>query len=155
VDSTLALSLASLNTVLNACTNVLVSRFTYTVTDTNTSITATADNFAYADNAVVLASTHSTVVVTQPTGGLDQPYISLDSQLTVCTLTNTGQAWLSDGVQGQKKSIAVTGSGTLNVKGDNLPGSTTNYAMSTGDALILEFLGTKWREVMNDGATAT
>lgn len=157
VDSSLALSLASLNTKLNACTDPLVSRFTYTVTDTNTAITATADNYGTADNSVVLASTHSTVVVTQPTGGLALRYVSLGHQHTQINFGTavTREIYLQDGYEGQRKTIAMIGAGTANLKGDNLPGSTVNYALNGDDVLDLVFAGGKWRLVMNDGAVAS
>lgn len=154
VDSTLALSLAALNTVLNASVLAAVSRFTYTVTDTNTAITATGDNYAFSDNSVVMSSTHSTVVVTALTGGKNRPNLDTGhSRLTVAS--GTHEFYIPDGAESQEMSISQTGAGTANVKGANLPGSTVNYAMGDGDALILKFLGAKWRLVMNDGATAT
>lgn len=154
IDSTLALSLAALAVVLNASVLAAVSRFTYTVTDTNTAITVTADNYAYSDNSVALSSNHSTVVVTAMTGGKDRPNLdTAHSRLVVAS--GTHEFYIPDGEESQRMTISQTGAGTANVKGAHLPGSTVNYAMGDGDALYLVYLGAKWRLVMNDGATAT
>lgn len=157
VDSTLALSLAALVTKLNACTNALVSRFTFSVTDTNTSVTATSDNYSYADNSVVFSSTHSTVVVTAFSLGLDRRFVNLGVPLTQINFATaiTRVVWLSDGFEGQRKTIAMIGSGTANLKGDHLPGSTVNYALNGADVLDLLFAGGRWRLIMNDGAVAS
>lgn len=159
VDSTLALSLASLNTVLNASVNPLVSIATYTVTDTDTAITASFDDYGTSQNSVVLASTHSTVVVTQPSGGRAMVSLSLDTEHSQINLATsiTVDFYLPDGDESQRKTIAMLGSGTANIKsaGSKLPGSTVNYAMNGADALILQWLSGKWRLILNDGATAT
>lgn len=159
VDTTLALSLAALATVLNACTDPLVSIATYTVTDTDTAITASFDGYGAANNAVVLASTHTSVVVTQPTGGKDATYISLDTEHTQINFASgfTADIYLPDGDESQRKTIAMVGSGTANIisPSDSLPGSTNNYAMNGTDILILQWLAGKWRLILNEGAVAS
>lgn len=152
----LSTSLDNLITKLNACTDVRVSYATYTKTDTNTAITSTSDNYDRNDNSKVLASTHSTVVITQPAGGWERT-VSLDTYMTVFNLpgATTEEAYLEDGDEGQVKAFANIGSGTVNIKGAHLPGSTVNYAMNGADFLLLMYGGAKWRLVLNDGAVAT
>jgi hypothetical protein len=70
IGVSLSASLDALITKLNACTDPLVSYATYTKTDTNTAVTSTSDTNNPAHNAVVLASDHVSVVVTQPVGGV-------------------------------------------------------------------------------------
>lgn len=158
VDSTLSLSLDALVTKLNACTDPLVSIATYSKTDTNTALTMTFDAIGIGQNDVVVASTHSTVALTQPSGGKDITHISLETEHTQLVWdTSTETVYLPDGDESQRKTITMSGTGTANVVSltDLLPGSTNNYAMSDGDVLVLQFLGGKWRLILNDGATAT
>jgi hypothetical protein len=157
VGVSLDASLDALITKLNACTDVRVSYATYTKTDTNTAVTSTSDYYRFADNSVVLASNHSTVVVTQPTGGQDLAVLSLDTSSHQFNLpgSTTEEAYLNDGDEGQLKFVSNVGSGTVNLKGAHLPGSTNNYALNGADALVFVFLGAKWRLLHNDGATAT
>jgi hypothetical protein len=72
-DTTLSLSLDALVTKLQACSDVLISYATYTKTDTNTAVTSTSDTNNSAQNGLVFTSTHATVVVTAPVGGVSAP----------------------------------------------------------------------------------
>lgn len=148
----LATSLTNLAAVLNASTDAAVATTTYTVTDTNTAITATRDTYG----PVSLASTHSTVVVTHVAIGEFEPHIDLTTEHTqLNTGALNGDVYLDDGDETQRKTISMFGSGTVNVKGAHLPGATVNYAMNGNDVLVLQFLGGKWRLIMNDGAVAS
>lgn len=155
VDTTLALSLTALATVLNACTDAAVSVSTYSVTDTNTAITSTLDSYGVGPT---LASTHDSVVVTAHASGVVAHYFSLDTEHSQAAWdTVTADVYLPDGDETQRKTIAYSGTGTLNVVSptDKLPGSTNNYALTNGDVLVLQFLGGKWRLILNDGAVAS
>jgi hypothetical protein len=146
-------SLGALQTVLAASVIVGVAAATYAVTDVNTAITATRKG--YGDNST-LASTHATVVVSQPAIGLGLAYVSLLTEHTqLKTAALNGDVYLNDGDESQKKSIAMFGTGTVNVKGANLPGVTLNFAMNGPDALVLQFLSGRWRLILNDGAVAS
>jgi hypothetical protein len=156
VDTTLSASLDALITKLNACTDPRVSYATYSKTDTNTAVTTTSDYYRRSDDFIVISSTHSTVVVTQPTGGWAND-VNLDTYMTLVNLpgATTETLYLPDGDEGQIKFIAMIGSGTINLTGAHLPGSTTNYALNGADFLALAFAGAKWRLLLNDGAVAT
>ena len=161
VDASLSASLDALITKLNACTDPLVSYATYTKTDANTAVTSTADSYGTANNSPTrtLASTHSTVVVTQPAGGLDSVSASLDTEHTQIDFASaiTADIYLPDGDESQRKTIAMVGLGTANIisANDKLPGTTNNYAMNGDDVLVLQWLGGKWRLILNDGAVAS
>lgn len=156
VDSTLALSLASLAAALNASTDPRVSVSTYSVTDTNTAITSTLDSYGVGPS---LASSHSTVVVTPHANGKAAVYASVDTEHTQINFPTafTADIILPDGDETQRKTIANLGSGTANIVslGSKLPGSTVNYAMNGNDVLVLQWLGGKWRLILNDGAVAS
>jgi hypothetical protein len=159
VDSTLTLSLDALVTILNASVNPLVSIATYSKTDTNTALTASFDANGAANNAVVLASNHSTVVVTAPAGGKDTQSISLDAEHTQIIFGSafTADLTLADGDESQRKTISMMGAGTANISSptDMLPGATNNYALNGDDVLVMQFLGGKWRLLFSEGAVAT
>ncbi len=159
VKGTLSLSLDQLVSQLNASVNVLWSIATYTKTDTNTALTVAFDGYGSAQNSIALASTHSTVVLTQPSGGSDLTYVSLDTEHTQINFASaiTRDIYLPDGDESQRKTIAMLGSGTANIisANDMLPGTTNNYAMNGADVLVLIWLGAKWRLLLNEGATAS
>ena len=156
VDTTLSASLDALITKLNACTDPRVSYATYSKTDTNTAVTSTSDFYTRADDFKVLASTHATVVITQPTGGWARD-VSLDTYMTLINLPGaTSEAlYLQDGDEGQIKAIAMIGAGTIALTGAHMPGSTVTYTLNGADFLLLMYAGAKWRLVLNEGAVAT
>lgn len=162
VGGSLAASLSALQTVLSASVLPQVACAAYTVTDTNTSITATASvqtaaTGAYNYQNLTLASTHApAATVSRPTTGYALPRVSLTTEHTqINSAALNGDVYLDNGDETQRKTIAMFGSGTVNVKGLALPGSTVNYALNGADVLVLQFLSGKWRLILNDGAVAS
>lgn len=154
VDISLSASLDSLITVLNACTDPLVSYATYTKTDTNTAVTSTSDGYAYADNypSKALASTHSTVVVTQPASGRNKGEISLETESTnISHASSTEYFTLAEGDEFQKKTIVMTGAGVAEIDGD-FAGSSTTLTFDAGEYAVLQYLNGEWKAVANTGA---
>lgn len=151
VGVSLDASLDSLITVLNACTDPLVSYATYTKTDTNTAVTSTSDRDAYSDNAIVLASNHSTVVVTQPVGGQDAPAISLETESTnITNAAGTERYSLAAGDLFQKKTIYNSGGGVAVISGDFTSANTT-LTLDSGEYQCLQWLG-EWKTIAGTGA---
>lgn len=153
VGVSLTASLDALVVVLNACTDPLVSIATYSKTDAGAGLTASFDNYGSAQNSVVLASNHATVVVTQPAGGSDLAYASLDTEHTQFNTAGTFDVYLNDGDESQRKSFAMFGAGTVTLRGAHLPGTAVTLTFTGAVAAVLQFLGGKWRVVLNDGVT--
>jgi hypothetical protein len=147
---TLSLSLDALVTMMNASTDPVVSLFTWTKTDANTALTGTPDGDGAGCNAA-FASNHSTVVLTQPAGGVDRPVVSLDTETSVFNTATAGNATLPAGDEGQDKNIVNLGAGAIAVKGTFTGGN--SCAMPQNSAVSLTWLGNKWRVAANDGAT--
>lgn len=158
VAGTLSLSLDALITKLNACTNPLVSSHTYTKTDTNTAVTATPDAQGAAGNMVV-SSTHSTVVLTQGTGGSDVQTASLMTEHTMLSIPTglTHEIRLGKGVETQRKTFTQIGLGTAELKVPNAAfyGATVKWSIPTGASLGLIYLNGKWAPTFNNGSTAS
>lgn len=158
VGGSLSVSLDNLVITLNASTNAIIQTATYSKTDTNTALTLVFDTNRTLDNDIVIASNHSTVVVTQPHGGHDDAVVAMDKEHTQINLAGaTGEVSIPDGGEGDHKTIAMIGTGTANLISltDKLPGTTNNYAMTEGNVLIMQYVGGKWRLLLNEGATAS
>lgn len=153
---TLAATLATL--AAQFATQFSFLKYTFSVTDTATSLSVTsvavASAVGYAVSAVKTSG--GTNTPTQSTNlGTPLTNISLDTEHTQVIGAGSFDIYLRDGDESQKKSIAMLGTGTVNVKGANLPGTTVNYALNGNDALVLQFLSAKWRLILNDGAVAS
>lgn len=159
VGVSLSASIDALVTKLNASVISAISPATYSKTDANSALTVTYDANGSANNSVQLRSTHVTTTYVQPNGGYDDVRVSLENENTRFDLedADTIDAYLDDGVETQRKTIANVGLGTINLTSpnDKLPGSTNQYALNSDDVLILQWLAGKWRLLLNDGATAT
>lgn len=61
---------------------------------------------------------------------------------------------LADGVQGQTKTIVMTADGgDATLTPANLANGTTITFNDVGDSVVLQFIGTEWHVVSNNGAT--
>lgn len=159
VGVSLSASIDALVTKLNGSANTDITPATYSKTDANSALTITYDANGSANNAVHISSTHDSTVYVQPTGGYDDVHVSLENEHTRFDLedADTISAYLDDGEETQKKTIANVGLGTINLTSpnDKLPGSTNQYALNGDDVLVLQWLAGKWRLLLNDGAAAT
>jgi hypothetical protein len=146
VGGSLSASLDALIVKLEACTNPLVSAATYTKTDTSTAVTMTVDKANTLGNSYTMASTHSTVVVTQPTGGKDVVYASLDVETTIFNMEAADLfVILEDGVEGQTHTF-------YNLNGTFSPAIYSTYFdgynamwLPVNEQKSYRFLGGKWR----------
>jgi hypothetical protein len=158
VGGSLSLSLDALITALNACTNPLVSSHTYTKTDTATAVTATPDAMGAAGNMVV-ASNHSTVVLTQGVGGSDVNTASMDTEHTKISISTglTQQINIPVGSDTQQKTFTSVGLGTAELKVPNAAffGATVKWSLPAGASVGLFYTNGKWAPTFNNGATAS
>jgi hypothetical protein len=79
--------------------------------------------------------------------------INLTTHTTALTTTGADALTLADGVVGQIKYIVVVsdgGTGTLTPT--NLANGTTITFADVGDSVILQFIGTEWHVIANNGA---
>jgi hypothetical protein len=79
--------------------------------------------------------------------------INLTTHTTALTTTGADALTLADGVVGQIKYIVVVsdgGTGTLTPT--NLANGTTLTFADVGDSVILQFIGTEWHVIANNGA---
>ena len=155
-NASLALTLSDLQQKFSTGVSPLVGSFS--VTDAGTSLTYTPVQVVSATAYTVSAvkTSGGTNTATQSTNlGVPLTFASLDTEHTQFSTAGAFDVYLNDGDESQRKTFAMFGAGTVNLKGANLPSTTVNYAFNGADALVLQFLGAKWRLILNDGAAAS
>jgi hypothetical protein len=125
-------------------------------TNGTTTLTCTPSYGATTGFTVASAKTSGgTNTITQSTNlGSALSYISMDTEHTQFNAAGAFDVYLPDGDESQKKSLAMFGAGTVTMRGLHMPGVLTTITFNGNDAVVLQFLGAKWRLVMNDGAVA-
>jgi hypothetical protein len=162
ITGVLSTDLDNLITKLSAAPDPRVSMFTYTKTDTNTSVSATPKLGTGANGNTVagdFSSTHSTTTPTRQTGGVAAPVISLDTRLTTINNATGGKYTLGafpdfipagfEADEDQDKRVVNLGAGAAVVVGDMQGG--VQISLAQNQACSLQYLGGKWRPVYNTG----
>ena len=157
IGASLSVTLDNIVTVLNASAVAGVALATYSKTDTNAALTAIYDTRGEAGNAFTLATSVGTAVVTAMAGGQEVPAIPLWSRNTQIDLTQAlDQAFtLADGSEFQQHAIVLktkSGVGNAVILGNFATSNTTLTLSAANQHVILEFLGGRWRAIVNTGA---
>lgn len=165
VTGVLSTDIDALIAKLQAAPDWGTKAFTYTKTDTNTSVTCTPKlgTGVYGNTAVAnFASTHSTTTPTYQTNGVAAPALSLDTRLSTINHATGGKYTLgnfpdfipgnAEGDEDQDKRIVNLGAGSAVIVADMQGG--VQITLATGQACVLSYLGGKWRPVYNTGTLA-